>query len=153
MPMTQHSDNDEAYIDEVWEQIEVYEGADTFLKTYAAAAQPAAALYAAHWAQAEICNGGFRQLFGNSTGVLSPEAVQGFHLISMPKTAALLVAVMEQLATPFPRERPERQALLAHLPERFFDELERKFYAELDVENGGFTIAVSSFTARQRTND
>ena len=151
--MTQHSDNDEAYIDEVWEQIEVYEGADTFLKTYAAAAQPAAAIYAAHWAQAEICNGGFKQLFGNSTGVLSPEAVQGFHLISMPKTAALLVAAMEQLATPFPRERPERQALLAHLPKRFFDELERKFYAELDAENGGFTVAVSSFIARQRTND
>jgi hypothetical protein len=149
--MTQQPDNDESYIDEVWEQIEIYEGADTFLRTYAAAAQPAAALYAAHWAQSEICNGGFMQLFGNSTGVLSPEAAQGFHLISMPKTAAILEAAMEQLATPFPRERPERQALLAHLPKNFFDELQKKFYAELDSENGGFTVAVSSFLARQRT--
>ncbi|WP_369973953.1 DUF4375 domain-containing protein [Polaromonas sp. SP1] len=34
---------------------------------------PSRHLFAVHWCQSEICNGGFMQFFANSTGVLAPE--------------------------------------------------------------------------------
>jgi hypothetical protein len=72
-------------IEKLWDQINIYDGPDTFLSTSSAAGQPAALLYAAHFAESEICNGGFKQQFSNSTGILSPEAVQGFQLIGITR--------------------------------------------------------------------
>jgi Domain of unknown function (DUF4375) len=68
-------------IDPVWDSIDIYSRADVFLETYSAADRRAAMLFSAHFAQSEFCNGGFKQLFWNSTGVLAPEAVLGFQTI------------------------------------------------------------------------
>lgn len=35
------------------------------------------AVYALDWVRKEVSNGGFDQLFGNSTGYLTPEAIEG----------------------------------------------------------------------------
>lgn len=49
------------------------------------------ALIAIDWCQKEIRNGGFPQLFGNSTGNLVPWAIDGFRLIGADKYAAILL--------------------------------------------------------------
>src|ERR1700730_5433859 len=116
MPMKKPEDYYK-FIEPISDQINICDSADVFLNSYSAAKQPAALLYAAHFAQSEICNGGFDQLFFNSTGVLSPEAVQGFQLIGMHKTASLLASAMEALGSPFPRGRDERQKLLENVPD------------------------------------
>ena len=122
--MAEQSKDPEYYIDSVWELIDIYKGADAFLKSYSGAEQPAGKLYAAHFAQSEICNGGFKQLFRNSTGVLSPEAVQGFQLIGMPRTAELLVAAMRTLGNPYPRDRKERQTRLETVSEDILNSID-----------------------------
>jgi hypothetical protein len=34
-------------------------------------------LYASHWCQSEVCNGGLHQFFYNTTGLVAPEALAG----------------------------------------------------------------------------
>jgi hypothetical protein len=134
-------------IEPILDQINIYDGPDIFLGTFATAKPPTGAIYAAHFAQSEICNGGFHQLFSNSTGVLSPEAVEGFRLIGMDKTADLLKAAMEALGNPFPRDRAARQKTLKNVPEEKLNQLDRVFFKEIDQENGGFEAAANAFVS------
>jgi hypothetical protein len=64
--------------------VSIYDGPELFLREFAALSAKEATLLAAHWYQSEICNGGFNQFFGNSAGVLAPEAVAAFISIGMP---------------------------------------------------------------------
>ena len=105
-------------------------------------------LFAAHFAQSEICNGGFNQLFWNSTGVLAPEAVEGFQVIGMPETAEILSRAMRLLGENYPRERGERQNILAVLHKEKFNELDEKFFVLIEAENGGFTLAADRFVSQ-----
>jgi Domain of unknown function (DUF4375) len=146
--MSKKSDDYYKLIEPIWDQINIYDGPDVFLKTYSATKQPAGLLYAAHFAQSEICNGGFKQLFGNSTGVLSQEAVEGFQLIGMNRTAALVAAAMEALGSPFPRDRNERQRRLKDIPKDLLNQLDRKFFEEIEKENGGFLASSDAFVER-----
>jgi hypothetical protein len=145
------AENIEGYwrlVDPVWEQIDIYRGADVFLATYRAAEKRAGLLFAAHFAQSEICNGGFNQLFWNSTGVLAPEAVEGFQVIGMPETAEILSRAMRLLGENYPRERGERQNILAVLHKEKFNELDEKFFVLIEAENGGFTLAADRFVSQ-----
>ncbi len=47
-------------------------------------------LYAAHWCQSEVCNGGLHQFFSNSTGLLAPEALEAFRAIGAEDWARYL---------------------------------------------------------------
>ncbi len=134
----------------VWDEINIYVVADVFLSTYSSAKWPAGQLYAAHFAQSEICNGGFHQLFWNSTGILSPEAAQGFELIRMPQTANLVTSAMEAVGSPFPRERSERQKALERVSKDRLDRLDQQFCKNIDTENGGFEAAADAFVNKQR---
>ena len=135
-------------IDPIWDHINIYDGPDIFLNTYSAVEALVGQLYAAHFAQSEICNGGFHQLFGNSTGVLCPEAVQGFELIGMPTTASLLTSAMEALGTPFPRERGERKKVLESVSQSLLNQLDKQFFKEIETENGGFIDAANAFVGK-----
>ncbi|HLH02368.1 MAG TPA: DUF4375 domain-containing protein [Bryobacteraceae bacterium] len=90
-------------IEPVWEQIDIYSCADAFLQNYRAVRRGAGLVYAAHFAQYEICNGGFPQFFSNSTGVLAPEAKEGFQEIGMDKTAEIVSTAMALLGKSYPR--------------------------------------------------
>jgi hypothetical protein len=68
-------------IEPVWDEIEIYSGPEEFSRTFAGVPRSAGLLFAAHFCQSEVCNGGFNQFFSNSTGVLAPEAIEGFKAI------------------------------------------------------------------------
>ena len=99
-------------VEPVWERIDIYRSPERFLETYSAAGTKAARLFAVHFCQSEVRNGGFHQFFGNSTGVLAPEAVEGFRSIGMPDAAEILERAMAWFGETYPRERQLRQALL-----------------------------------------
>ena len=86
-------------VEPIWDKISIND-VDVFLETYAQAPPHAALLYAAHFCQSEVCNGGFHQLFYNSTGVLAPEAVWGFHAIGQHKVAETVQAAMDVIGSP-----------------------------------------------------
>ena len=84
-------------------------------------------LFEAHFCLSEVHNGGFLQFFWNSTGILAPEAVEGFRAIGMPRLATVASEASALLGSPYPRDRNERGNALLAASGRSKEELERIF--------------------------
>lgn len=131
----------------IWDVINIHDGPGMFLTTFNQVSREAGLLFAVEFCQSEICNGGFHQFFFNSTGVLAPEAVDGFTAIGQVQVANLVTRAMAILGSPYIREREARQAALDLLPRGRFEELDDKFFALLDSEAGGFDAAADRYAA------
>jgi hypothetical protein len=107
-------------------------------------------LFAAHFCQSEVCNGGFQQFFGNTTGVLAPEALEGFQEIGQSQIAALIEKAMSLIGTPYPRDREERQTRLTQISRSSLDALDDMFYSLIESEAGGFEAAADRYAATIR---
>lgn len=114
-------------------------------------------LFAAMYAETDICNGGLHQFFGNPTGRLAPEAIEGFRLIGMADAGAVIAKAMKFFGTSYPRNQVERNKALEAVPgfpdaDRKvwdpFTALDQEFYAALNEEDEQFTSAANAF-ARQ----
>jgi hypothetical protein len=134
-------------IESVWNEINIYDGPDIFLETYGKVPVKIGLLYAAHFCQSEVCNGGFGQFFFNSTGVLAPEAVRGFRAIGQNQIAGLIENAMSSFGSMYPRDREDRQSLLDGLGSKTFDGLDDQFFALIESEAGGFILAADAFAA------
>jgi hypothetical protein len=97
----------------LWDSISIYDGPDAFLRQFVGARPAAGHLFAAHWCQSEVHNGGFYQFFSNPTGVLAPEALAGFRAIGLQEWAAALEAAMRFFGDPYPRDQEGRERKLA----------------------------------------
>ncbi len=95
-------------------------------------------LYAAHWCQSEVRNGGFHQFFSNTTGLLAPEALDGFLAIGAVEWAEILTEAMKHFGTPYPRARDDREVFLPMRQRRVsdgwdpFHQLDEHFYEWAD---------------------
>ncbi|HEX4004639.1 MAG TPA: DUF4375 domain-containing protein [Acidobacteriaceae bacterium] len=109
--------------------------------------RPAVVLMACQFCQSEICNGGFLQLFSNSTGMVVPEAIEGFQALGMPATAALIRDAASCVGSPYPRDRDARHRAMAALSKLDSDlsALDDLFYQNLAIENGGFEAAATRY--------
>ncbi len=125
--------------------VSIYDGPERFLKQFGAAEVVPRNLFAAHYCQSEICNGGFRQFFENSTGVLAPEAVDAFRLLGMPEISILISNAMAWFGSTYPRERDARMDALSECATSPFDNQDTAFYRLLDSENGGFYHAADKY--------
>jgi hypothetical protein len=158
-------------IEPVWDEINIYDGEATFLKSIQPISRPLVLLYAAHFCQSEVCNGGFLQFFKNSTGVLCPEAIEGFKLIGMPLLASVIETAAAPLGSTYPRDRKARwgamldasglekkiiEEMFQKAPNEFlayreatkslgWDDIDRQFYQLVRNERGGFEPAADSY--------
>ena len=119
-------------IDPYWEKISIYDGPAKFLAQFTLAPEAIGHLYASHFAQSEICNGGMHQLFWNDTGVLVPEAISGFRALNLDILADPLANAAKLLASPYPRECPPRRKILETMPSDAFRAFDDIFFAQLD---------------------
>src|ERR1700679_2026989 len=86
----------EAYwkaIDRIWDDVDI-DSVESFQRTFQNVPREFGLLYAAHFCQSEVCNGGFTQFFWNGTGVLAPEAVEGFVAIGQVNVADVVKGAM-----------------------------------------------------------
>ena len=110
------------------------------------------AVYALDWVRKEVSNGGFDQLFGNSTGYLTPEAVEGAEYIGATDYAA----VIRRAAAIFPggvvpRDRDERTDLID--PDRdgpILEAADEEFDALLDDPERNLTRLMAIFIATHK---
>ncbi len=147
-----------SYVEPFWAHVSVCEGPELFLQQFATVPEYCRHLLATHYLTTEVCNGGFDQLFCNSTGIVAPEAVKGFRAIGMPQTADVVAAAMGMLGPVYPRDHGLRQDMLAALyPDddvddedrpSVFDALDDRFYDLIERENGGAERASDAFAAR-----
>jgi hypothetical protein len=135
--------------------------------------RPIILLYATHFCQSEVRNGGLLQFFQNSTGVMAPEAVEGYDEIKMPLLAETLQIAMSMLGEGYPRDRSEREfallvassrtqeelkliraqsghvatALRQARQPKAFDSLDEQFWKLADKEKGGFEAAADVYAS------
>jgi hypothetical protein len=106
-------------------------GPDEFLRQFRLLPPEISSLYAAHWCQSEICNGGHCQFFSNTTGLLAPEARNAFEAIGARDWAAILGDAISQFGAPYPRLQDQRQESLDRLlrqDRQLFNELDDRFF-------------------------
>ena len=77
-------------VEPVWRSVRVSADPDDFLERFAELRPAVRNLFAAHWCQSEIRNGGSHQFFTNPTGVLAPEALEAFRVIGLAEWADIL---------------------------------------------------------------
>ena len=94
-------------LDPVWDAMSI-DSPEEFLASAAKVPRPVVLLYAAHFCYSELCNGGLLQFFFNSTGVLAPEAAEGFQKIGLVEVSAIVSAASALLGAQYPRDRNER---------------------------------------------
>jgi hypothetical protein len=102
-------------IEQAFEEVDIYETYEVFKQGAAKYPDCKIDMLAVHWTMSEVVNGGLKQYFGNSTGILAPEAALGFQRIGKPELAAALQKAMSLLGEPYPREREARAKQLAAL--------------------------------------
>ncbi len=88
------------------------EGSEEFVRLFRAIRPEIGNLYAGHWCQSEVRNGGFHQFFSNTTGLLAPEALAGFRAVGLAELAEILAAAMDFFGsrTLRPPWRPSRSS-------------------------------------------
>lgn len=91
-----------------WDRIDIYNGPEQFLATYGEVPLVVQTLFAAHWCESEVSNGGLHQLFMNPTGVLAPEAVQAFRKLGLQDAAEVVKRAMGFFGVPYPRQQQDR---------------------------------------------
>lgn len=128
-------------VETVWLRLNrTWDDVDEFFQQFAAVRPEIGNLYAAHWCQSEVCNGGFHQFFSNTTGLLAPEALAGFRAIALYRWAEILDEAMRFFGNPYPRHWADRDELLNTRKGRRreewdpFDKLDDEFYKWLHAE-------------------
>jgi hypothetical protein len=126
-------------VEPVWLPLNrTWDDPEKFVRKYRRVRPEVGHLYAAHWCQSEVCNGGFHQFFFNTTGLLAPEALEGFRAIGVVEWAEILAEAMKHFGVPYPRDRDERQEFLPMGQKRpreewdSFYELDERFYESTD---------------------
>lgn len=135
--------------------ISIYDGTDVFLRDFSTAGPVHETPFAAYWPQAEILKGGLNQFFGNSTGVLAPEAVEAYKILGMPQLAAALQDAMDWFGVPYPRERVSRKVRLEEFAASHefdpFDAMDDKIVELICEESSGLEAAALGYLRRQLT--
>ncbi|MDM4767180.1 DUF4375 domain-containing protein [Pelomonas sp. SE-A7] len=129
----------------IWDEVSIYDGAERFSEDFEKLDRVAQALFAAHWCQSEVCNGGFGQFFGNSTGVLALEAVAGFEALGMQNVASVVRQAVSLFGSAYPSDRAAREEQLEMLRHESLNELDGEFFSFIQSEQGGFVAAADTF--------
>jgi Domain of unknown function (DUF4375) len=139
------------YVEPIWDSVSIYDGSTNFIEQFSALTEKEKVLFASHWAQSEIMNGGLGQFFSNSTGVLAPEAVEAFIALDMPKCAKVIGEAMHFFGEVYPREANSRETVFEEFYEKFgktaipFEKCENTIAVDIEEENGGFWASANLF--------
>jgi hypothetical protein len=99
-----------------WKTVSIYEGPAVFCEQFDRLPREIGVLFAAHWLNSEVCNGGFHQFFSNPTGVLAPEAHTAFRALELEQAAAIIQQAISFFGPDYPREQEDRCVMLDSIP-------------------------------------
>jgi hypothetical protein len=116
-------------IEQAHNEVDIYSGYSAFREAAAKFPEWKIDILAVHWTISEVGNGGLKQFFQNSAGILAPEAVLGFQRIGKSQFAAALQSAMALLGEPYPRVPQARRQRLALSTREEIDESEDEAFS------------------------
>jgi Domain of unknown function (DUF4375) len=116
-------------IDPLWERVDIYGSLARYQATLRPFTRSQRYLFAIQWYRSEVNNGGHDQFFGNSTGIVWEDALEGLQAIGLLEAATILRSASDRLGGAS-RHRAEREAQL-EAAEADFEDLDDRFF-ELD---------------------
>lgn len=113
----------------------IYDGPAEYEQSLRPFSQAQRLVFALHWYDAEVNNGGHDQFYWNSTGIVWRDALAAYRAIGAPGIADILQQSADRLGGSPALDRGDRQQQLSDLAPNFND-LDERFYAESgdDVE-------------------
>jgi len=119
------------FLDPWYDRLDFYRGRDAWCAATDGVPVEVVQLFSLHWLHLEVFNGGFWQFFFNSTGVIAPEARDGFAAIGMPDVADTIGRAMARLGDPYPFDRAARMAVVGSPRDRMTFEPEETQFIDL----------------------
>lgn len=116
-------------LERLWDAASIYDGRAKLVETLKLASPGQVALYAVWWTQSEVRNGGMRQYFHNDTGVLAPEAIEGFRRIGEVEVSEALRRAVEAFPGGYSPDTRERQARLQDEEPEAFEAASQAIFA------------------------
>ncbi len=124
-------------VDPMWEKGDIYQTYDIYEKSLSEFTSFQKYLHAVVWLVAEVNNGGFDQLFFNSTGIVWNNACKGFEVMGIYEVVDILkkVEILYGKSPSFVRQ--ERWNEMEHNTKwhQEIDELDSEFYALEDFDS------------------
>jgi hypothetical protein len=116
---------------------DIYHGPDEYERTLSQFSRPQRLMFALFWYRSELDNGGHRQFYSNSTGIVWKDALEGFQELHLPEFAEILEESAKRVGDSLSLDRRVRREQLAILAPDFAD-LDHRFYradsaADLDA--------------------
>jgi len=108
-------------IEPVWWLANIYDGPGLYEQSLKPFSQSQRFVFAIRWYVAEVCNGGHKQFYSNSTGIVWRDALAGFQAIDLPRGAQIVSLSAERMGGSPSLEREDRQEQLDALRPDFED--------------------------------
>jgi hypothetical protein len=102
-------------VEPYWRKVSIYGTPERLERDLRKVPPPVLVLLPVFWCNSEICNGGFSQLFLNSTGILVPEAIAGYRTLKRRKLANVVAKAASLLGKNYARDRSLRHKRLKKL--------------------------------------
>jgi len=115
-------------LEPVWWRATIYEGAAEYERTLAQFSREQRLMFALRWYLSEVKNGGHRQFYGNSTGVVWRDAAHAFNALELDEGVRIITDSAERLGGQPSLDRERRQMQMEeHAPG--FRDLDDRLYA------------------------
>ena len=114
-------------IEPLWWSVSIYDGEDKYNADLSEFSIEQRYIFAITWYIAEVNNGGHDQLYFNSTGIVTEDALNGFKELGLTVNYNILKESFDLMEGLPSKDREKRQEQLEKL-EPIFDDLDNRFY-------------------------
>jgi hypothetical protein len=107
--------------------IDIYDGIEAYTQSRQRFSEPQRQLFAMIWYIEEVNNGGHKQFYSNSTGIVWQDACNGFAAMGLKEVASIILDSAKLLGGSPSLDRPSRQAQFEEF-QPDFREVDECFY-------------------------
>lgn len=124
-------------IQPLWFTVSIYDGIDVYNENLSRFTQGQRRMFALVWYDSEVSNGGHEQFFGNSTGIVWKDALEGMRMIQADSIADNFQKAIDLFGGEVPFDRYAREEKLDELYESDdfdgFDEIDRYYFERTEL--------------------
>lgn len=114
-------------VDPIWAGSDFYNGPTEYTSSLTPFTKEQIWVWAVLWYDREVSNGGHDQFFGNSTGMVWPEALEGLTVVGLNSIEKILLEAVGRFEVMPSRVRTSREAQLDRTAG--FDDLDEAYFA------------------------